>query len=112
MSADKPENALDATWLSCPSLREEEVRVAGGAEVEAVDARDAGRPQRALGGAPEVELPVADEAEAEGTAEGLGDVVTHVVAARADPGADRGRDETASERRDSELAAARELISG
>ena len=39
VSADNAENALDSTGLSGPSVREEEVGVAGGAEVEAVDAR-------------------------------------------------------------------------
>ena len=46
VSADNAENALDSTGLSGPSLREEEVGVAGGAEVEAVDAR-ARRPRAA-----------------------------------------------------------------
>src|SRR5207237_3184384 len=99
--ADKPENALDATRLSCPSLGEEEVRVAGGAEVEAVDPGDAGRAQRPLGGAPEVELAVAQEPKAEGATKRLGHVFTHLVAARADSGADDRGNQTAPEGGDS-----------
>src|ERR1044072_1743644 len=64
-SADNAENALDSTWLSGSPVREEELRVAGGADVEAVDARDSGRAQRALGSAPQVEIAPAQDAKAE-----------------------------------------------
>src|SRR5690348_16779394 len=78
-------------------MREELVRIARGAEIDAVDARNPGRPEGPFRGAPEVELAVMHEAQTKSTAERRGDVVPDLVATGADPRADDGGDGTAAE---------------
>ena len=59
---------------------------------------DTGRPERTLRRRPEIELPVADDVVAEGLAERRGDLLAHLVAARADARADRGGERARAER--------------
>src|SRR3954451_15468236 len=73
-------------------VREEAVRVAGRAEVGAVDALDACCAQGALGRRPEVELAVLDDVVAERLPERGRHLVADLVATGADARADRGRE--------------------
>ena len=64
-SGDKANDSLPPRDALVAAVREEALGRARRAEVDAVDARAAGRAQGSLGDAPEVELPVAHEAEPE-----------------------------------------------
>src|SRR6476661_2137610 len=99
-SGDVGDHPLAACASRVAPVREEQVRVAGRAEIGAVDVGDAGSVQRALGGRPQVEPAPADDVGAVPLAERPGDLVTDLVAAWADPGADRRRQPGASERGD------------
>src|SRR3954464_6682652 len=57
-SGDGTDPSLDAAREAVAPVREEELRVIARAEVDPVDARDAGVAKRELGRAPQVELPV------------------------------------------------------
>src|SRR3954471_6904068 len=103
VSGDKPNDALPPGDPFVAAVREEVLGRAGRAEVDPVDPGTARRAQRPLGGAPEVELPVADEAEAVRTAERRRHLLADLVAARADAGPDDRRNEASAERRRSLL---------
>src|SRR5207244_6131674 len=71
-------------------MREEPLRLARRAEVEAVDVLDTGGAKRTLGRGPQIQLPVAHDVVAECLPEGRRDLFPDLVAARADARADRG----------------------
>src|SRR5262249_37619574 len=60
-AGDSTDPALEAAPLALAALGEEERLVAARAEIDAVDPLDAGAPERALAGGPEVEDAVARE---------------------------------------------------
>src|SRR5947207_2649332 len=97
-SGDIGDRALAPGDAAVAAVGEERLGMAGGALAEPVDARDPGRAEGSLDRAGQVEPPVADESRSEGGADGLGDVVLHLVAAGADPRPDRGRARAAAER--------------
>src|SRR5207253_3212196 len=70
------------------AVREEELRVAGRAEVGPLDALTARFSERPLDRGPKVELAAADDVGAERLPERLRHVLPHLVAARPDRGAD------------------------
>src|SRR5581483_6940331 len=72
------------------AMREESRLVTRRAAADAVDAHDTGGAQRPLHGGGEVEASLADETEPERCPDGPRDVRVDLVAARADPRADRG----------------------
>src|SRR5262249_16096128 len=76
-------------------MREEELRIASGAQVEAFDLRDAGLAKLSLGGLPEVEVAALHDPGAEKLAVRLSDLLAHFVAAGPDRGPDRGGDRPA-----------------
>src|SRR4051794_16888142 len=97
VSADKAKHALPAGDPVVAAVREEPLRRARRAEVDPVDARAAGGAKGAFGGAPEVELAVAHEPEAERATKRRRHLLAHLVAAGADPGPDDGAHEAAAE---------------
>src|SRR5437016_10282873 len=97
-AGDVGDHPLPAGVATVAPVREERLGLAGGAAVEAVDAFDPRGAQRALGARPEVEAAVAEDVVAEALAEGPRHLLPHLVAARADPRADRGRQPPAGER--------------
>src|SRR5439155_14676624 len=70
-------------------VREETVSVTRRAQVAAFDLLDAGRPQRTLGGGPQVEPAVACDVLPEGLTERHCNLLPHLVAARPDARTDR-----------------------
>src|SRR5690348_2291510 len=87
-SGDVADHPLHATRAAVAAMREEQLRAAHRAEVDAFDASDAGRAEEPFGRRPQVEPAVAREIRLEAT----GDVGTDFVAARADRRSDRGGD--------------------
>src|SRR5436309_1464894 len=83
-------------------MREEAHGVAGGAEVEALDALDSGAAQHALRDRPEVEVPTAERVSTEALAIRAGDVLADLVATRPDARTDHRR-EPPAERSDARL---------
>src|SRR5262245_44052032 len=81
-SGDGTDDSLDAARKAVAPVREEEVRVVAGAEVDAVDPFDARLAERPLGRAPEVELAV----DSEVVVEEPGHLRPDLVAARPDRG--------------------------
>src|SRR5256885_15677392 len=79
-------------------MREEELWVARGAKVEALDPGDARLPKRSLGGLPEIELAPAHDLGTEASAVRACDLFADLVTARADRRPDRRR-HGAAERR-------------
>ena len=78
-------------------MGEEELGIAMRAEVHSLHFFDARFAERAIRGAPQIEVPAAQHIRPVGSGEGLGDVGPHLVAARPDRGTDR-RVQPASER--------------
>src|SRR6188508_3416388 len=97
-SGDTGDHALHTARLARPAVRKEESRVAGGAEVDALDLGHAFGPKGQLGGAPEVEVPAAEHARAVQGGERLRHLGPDLVAAWADRRADRGGDRARSQR--------------
>src|SRR6266545_3875375 len=91
-SGDKREHSLASTRRSVAAVREEELRIARRAQVEAVDACDAGALELQLGGTPEVEPAGGYDRVAEAFAVRARNLVADLVAARADRGPDCRRD--------------------
>src|SRR5215210_1087359 len=85
-AGDNTDDPLPAGDAGVAAVREEELRVARGAEVETLDRVRTGAPQQPLGGRPEIELPSAGEVGVES----VGDLRADLVAARPDRGADAG----------------------
>src|SRR3954447_18312238 len=85
-AGDNTDDSLSARDAAVAAVGEEEVRVARRAEVHPLDRARARAPQRALGGGPEVEPPVAREVGLEA----LRDLRPDLVAARPDPRSDAG----------------------
>ncbi len=84
-----------------PASRRCEKKVSGSQAVQRskrVDAIDAGRTERPLGARPEVEAAPAHDVGAETLPEGRSHLLSHLVTARADCGADRGRKRLRAER--------------
>src|SRR5436853_6952337 len=94
-STDVGNHSLPAGSSLISPVREESVGIARRADVEAVDAHDAGGPERALGRSPQIEPPVARDVVAERLAKRNRHLLPHLVAAGADARADR-RGERAS----------------
>src|SRR6266511_2181877 len=91
-SADNDtDHSLTAAHRPVATVREEELRVAARAEVDALDAFDAGRAKGALAARPEIEFAFVPDVVAEAFRERPRDLVPHLVAARADCGPDRRR---------------------
>src|SRR5262249_52025988 len=88
-SADVGNDSLTAGASVVAAVREEAVDVARSADVETAHALAACCSQRALGGCPEIELPVAHDVLAERLLERARDLVPHLVATRTDARADR-----------------------
>src|SRR5262245_27094966 len=100
-SGDVGDHPLPAGPPCVTAVREEQIRVAGRAQVRASHVRDSCGAQGALGGGPEVEPPVPHHLVTVTLAERRGDLLPDLVAARTDPGADRRRERASSERCDS-----------
>src|SRR5215204_3610151 len=97
-ASNKAEDAVGSARPARAPLREEEVRVAERAQVEPVDALAPGGTERALGGAPQVQLALVHQARAEAGLERLRHLAADLVAARPDSRADGGRERPFSER--------------
>src|SRR5688500_15504562 len=82
VSGDNRDDSLDAARLPVAPVREEEVGVAGRAQVDPLDLRDARRPQCSLAARPEIEHPAPHDVGSEADAERLGHLLSHLVAAR------------------------------
>jgi len=78
-----------AARLAGPAVREEELRVARRAEIDALDVLDARRAQRPLRRRPEIEVPPVQHVFPERSREGLRHLGADLVAAGADRGPDR-----------------------
>src|SRR5262245_33577141 len=96
-SGDTRHHSLPSRRAAVAAVREEELRVAGRAQVDALDLLDAGRAQRPLGRGPQVELAARDDVAAERLPERPGDLLPHLVAARADARADARGERAAAE---------------
>src|SRR5205823_6377008 len=91
-SANECDHALAPRRPVVATVREEELGPARGAEVGALNSDRAGNVQRALRRRPEVELALAHDVPSERLGEGHGDVRADLIAARADPRPDHGRE--------------------
>src|SRR5712691_5527042 len=98
-SGDIRDHSLTTRDAVVATVREEELRLARGAEVDALDLRSSGFAQHALAGAPQIEVAPVDDVAGEARAIRGADLVADLVAARPDTRADRGRHGTV-ERRD------------
>src|SRR5580765_8356639 len=107
-TGDVGDHSLTAGHAVVAAMGEERLRFAGGAAVEAIDARNPGRAERALGARPEVEIPAVHDVVAEALTVGRGNLLPHLVAARANCRSDRRRDRAAAERVDARSDDARE----
>src|SRR5439155_6237800 len=96
---DGTDHALHAAGKAVAAVREEELGMVACAEVDSFHALDACHPQRALGGAPQVEPSLPQEARLEQP----GDLGTDLVATRSDRRADDGRLRCVSESVDAGL---------
>src|SRR4051794_9907394 len=79
-SGDGTDHSLCTAGAPAAPVREEQLRVAPRAEVDAFDDGDAGAPQPTLGGAPQIEVPV----EGQVGVEERRDILRDLVAARTD----------------------------
>src|SRR5258705_5778039 len=93
-SGDGTDHSLDAASAPVAPVREEQLRVVTRAEVDALDARDAGCTKRTLGGAPEIELPVHRQVVVEQS----GPLRPDLVTARADRRPNHRRQRAAAKR--------------
>src|SRR5262245_41447090 len=90
---------MGSTWPSGPTLREEEIRVAAGAQVETVHLGAPRVAERPLGRRPEAELAVRRQVRPEAPCERAFDFRADLVAARADRRTDGRRQFPLAERR-------------
>src|SRR3954452_10787540 len=96
VSDDETDDTLGTAHRPLPAVREELLGIAARAEVDPLDAVDAGAAEGALGRRPEVEDPVARQVRVEP----LRHLGADLVAARADRRADGGGESPAAERPD------------
>src|SRR5712691_1655828 len=88
-SGDIRNHSLTTGDAVVATVREEELRVAGGAEIGALDVGYAGFAERLFRGVPQVEVAPVNDVAAEARAIRAADLVADLVAAGSDTGADR-----------------------
>src|SRR5581483_564027 len=97
-SGDVRDHSLPARASLVAPVREEAVRMTRRARVDAVDVLAARRAQRPVDAGPQIEPPVDGDVCAERLARGRGNLLPHLVAARADRGTDHRGELPRSER--------------